>query len=150
MKTALILPAIALLALLISCGNNSNNQAEKDKAKKDVPLETAQEESFPDGYPQEIALPEGFRPGQIRTGDGSRTNAEGTQTYKTFVFDKMMPENRAELISHYQKIIEEQQWNGEWRISDEGLAGSGTFSKDNMELEIKVTDMLFTFTLRIF
>jgi hypothetical protein len=150
MKKTAILTAMALLALLTSCGSGSNSEANKEEAIKDVPVETVKEESFPVGYPQEIALPEGFKPSQIRTGEGSRTNAEGTITYKTYLFDKMMPENRAELISHYQKIVEEQQWEGDWRISDEGQTGSGTFVKDNMELEIKVTDMLFTFNLHIF
>jgi len=150
MRKTAIFTVVTFLFLITSCGGGSNKEVKTEGTPADVTTETVKEEAFPAGYPQEITLPEGFTAGQIRTGEGSRTNSEGTITYKTFVFEKMMPKNRAELITHYKTIVEEQQWEGQWRISDEGETGSGTFKKDNMEMEIKVTDMLFTFTLSIF
>ena len=149
MRHLTIFTAMLFSAIIWSCGDGANTKTKKDEVSRDKVAEEVKEESFPDGYPQEITLPEGFTPGQIKTGNGTRTNAEGTITYKTFMLEKMMPENRAGIITHYRKITEEQQWEGEWRISDEGLTGSGTFIKDNLELEIKVTDMLFKSTLRI-
>jgi hypothetical protein len=150
MKKVAIFPAIALLALMMSCGNSTNSEVEKEEVTTDAQAEKVEEGSFPPGYPQEITLPEGFEPRHVKEGEGTRVDSEGKVTYKTFSFDKMMPKNRAELITHYQKIVEEQQWDGQWRIIDEGETGSGTFKKDNMEMAIKVTDMLFTFTLSVF
>lgn len=146
MKRLEIIFLITMALLLSACGSNGEKKTEKEK----VTVEKADEESFPEGYPEEITLPEGFTPRDVKTGEGSVTSSEGKRTYKTYIIEKMMPKERAMLVEHYKKIVEEQGWQGDWRFYDDGLGASGTFKKEGMEIEVKITDMLFTFTIKIF
>jgi hypothetical protein len=146
MKNLNLLFVLILSLLVFACAQKGEKKVEKEE----VIIELTKEESFPDGYPQEITLPEGFKPRNISEGEGLSTGWKGDRTYKTYRIEKLMPKNRAVLIEHYKKIVEEQGWQGDWNFFDDGLGASGTFTKGNMEIEVKITDMLFTFTIRVF
>lgn len=146
MKKLRLLFVLVLSLLIFACVQKGEKKVENEE----VVIEVAEGESFPDGYPQEITLPEGFTPRNVSTGEGSSLGAKGNRTYKTYRIEKMMPENRAELVEHYKKIVEEQGWQGNWNFFDDGLGASGTFEKEDMEIEVKITDMLFNFTIRVF
>ena len=134
--------------LMVSCAQKKEKVIEEEvKVVKEEPSEDA----FPEGYPESIALPEGFTPSKISTGEGTVSGGgEGERTYVSYKIDKMMPKNREVLVEHYKKIVEEQQWQGEWNFFDDGLGASGVFTKDNMQLEVKITDMLFEVKVKVF
>lgn len=146
MKNLRLLFVLVLSLLVFACAQKGEKKVEKEETV----IEIAKEESFPDGYPQEITLPEGFTPRNISEGEGFSTGFKGDRTFKTYRIEKMMPKDRAELVEHYKKLVEEQDWQGNWRFFDDGLGASGTFTKGNMEIEVKITDMLFAFTIRVF
>lgn len=147
MKKLRILTILLLSLLVFACGQKGEKKVEKEEIITTV---VDEEESFPEGYPEEFTLPEGFTPGDVKTGKGSVTSAEGTRTYKTYFIEKMMPKDRGTLVEHYKKLSEDQGWQGDWRFYDDGLGASGTFIVGEKEVEVKITDMLFTFTIKIF
>lgn len=146
MKKLQFLFVLVLSIIVFACGQ----KGEKKTIEEEVTVKVTDEETFPADYPEEISLPEGFTPGNVKTGEGSVTGSEGTRTYKAYIIEKMMPKDRAMLVEHYKKIVAEQGWQGEWKFFDDGLGASGTFAKERMEIEVKITDMLFTFTIKVF
>ncbi len=147
MKTTRVLLILAVALLCFACGQKSK----KDESKSETIIEKVAEPVFPEGYPQEVTLPEGFTPSNISEGEGSVSGGgKGERTFKSFKIEKMMPQNRAELVTHYQTLTNDLQWQGSWDLFDDGLGATGTFIKGNMEMEVKITDMLFSCTVKVY
>ena len=147
MKKLRFLFILALSLVVFACGQKGEKKVEKEEIVTTV---SEDEESFPEGYPEEFILPEGFTPGDVKTGEGSITGGGETRTYKTFFIEKMMPNDRGVLVEHFKKLSEDQGWQGDWRFYDDGLGASGTFKVGEKEVEVKITEMLFTFTIKVF
>jgi len=130
--------------LTVSCGPKSEkNQAPvKQQVVKEAPL--------PDGYPAELTIPEGFTTKDVTTGSGSSSGGDkGVRTYTVFFIQRVMAGEKSALVGHYKKILAENNWEGEMKTPEEGY-GYGTFTKGDMELELKINDMLFSFKLRVY
>ena len=133
MKKFNVILILALAFVMAACGSKGEKAAEK----KEAAVEAQVAEAFPVDYPQEVTLPNGFSPSNISEGDGvSSVFGGGERTFKSFRIEKMMPQNRAELVEHYKKLVEDLEMEGNWDFFDDGLGATGTFTKDNLELEI--------------
>ena len=147
MKKFGVLLILAVALLCFACGQKTK----KEETTNEASTEKVAELKFPEGYPQEETLPEGFTPNNISEGEGSVSGGGmGERTYKSFKIEKMMPQNRAEMVMHYRTLTEEQEWQGNWDIFDDGLGATGTFTKGNMELEVKITDMIFNCKVKVY
>ncbi|MBU1355099.1 MAG: hypothetical protein KJ620_00850 [Candidatus Edwardsbacteria bacterium] len=130
--------------LIVSCGPKSEKKQTptKQQVVKEAPL--------PDGYPAELAIPEGFTAKNISVGNGTSSGGgQGVRTYATYRIEKLMAGEKTALVEHYKKILAENNWKGEMKTPEAGY-GYGTFAKDNMELELKMNDVMFAFNLKVY
>ncbi len=134
---------LAMAALAVSCGSK------QDRKEAPAPPQTTADAQLPDGYPAELALPAGFSAGDISVGEGTSSGGgKAARTYASYRLEKVAAGDKSALVEHYRKLLAENGWQGEMKTPEPGY-GSGTFSKGNMELELKMNDMLFSFLLRV-
>lgn len=139
-----IMAILAAAAMTISCGPKS----EKNQTSIDQP--TTQAARLPEGYPQELALPDGFTASDINVGDGTVSGGgKGPRSFLSYRIEKVSSGDKSSLVEHYQRILAENGWQGDMKSSGPG-SGSGSFVKGNMELELKINDMLFSFKLKVY
>ena len=139
-----IMAILAAAVMAISCGPKS----EKNETSTGQPM--TQEARLPEGYPQELALPDGFTASDINVGDGTVSGGEkGTRSFLFYRIEKVSSGDKSSLVEHYKRILAENGWQGDLKSSEPGY-GSGSFVKGNMELELKINDMLFSFKLKVY
>jgi hypothetical protein len=130
--------------LVVSCGPKT------DKKEAPAAQQTVKIKPLPDGYPAELTIPEGFTTNDISVGDGSSSGGgKGVRTFATYRIEKVMAGDKTSLVEHYKMILAENNWKGEMKSPEAGY-GYGTFTKGNMELELKMNDMVFSFDLRAY
>lgn len=139
-----IMAILAAVALAVSCGPK---QEKNEPAKVQT---AAQETRLPEGYPQELALPEGFTANDINVGDGAVSGGgKGTRSFVSYRIEKVSSGDKSVLVEHYRRILAENNWQGDMKTTKPGY-GYGNFSKGNMDLELKMNDMLFSFNLKAY
>lgn len=138
--------ALIATALLLLVGGQKGEIAKSETfALQKVQKQTA----FPEGYPQELTLPDGFTPKDISTSKGTSTGGgKGKREYKSYGLNKMRNQCPANILDHYKQIVEKNGWKGKWDLYDGG--GSGIFTKSNMEMEVKIDDMVFNFKVKVY
>jgi len=130
--------------LVVSCGPKTDKKVAPaaQRAVKVKPL--------PDGYPAELTIPEGFTDNDVTAGSGSSSGGgKGVRTYTNYIIQRVMAGEKPALVEHYKKILTENNWKGEMKTPEAGY-GYGTFAKDNMELELKMNDVMFAFNLKVY
>jgi hypothetical protein len=144
MKLFRIMVLLAAAVVSVSCGSKQekNAPAAQQPAAKEAPL--------PEGYPAELALPEGYTANDIKVGDGTVSGGgKGVRSFVSYRLEKVFPGEKSALVEHYKKILTENGWQGEMKTPEPGY-GYGTFAKANMELELKMNDMIFSLVLKAY
>ena len=152
MKKLTLLLSIAVSLLVWSCGNSdsSDKAGQTEEQSNTVEQQIAQNESqYPEGYPEELTVPPGFKANQIKTGSGSSSGMGGERTYKKYEIWTMMPQNAPGIIAHYKKLLADLGYEGEWQGDGENEAARGTFKKGLNELKLSISSEQFDFKLTV-
>ncbi|NOR44302.1 MAG: hypothetical protein GQ534_01855 [Candidatus Delongbacteria bacterium] len=157
-KLALLLIVILSLSFL-GCGGSSTEKETikaKDNSTAEVKTVEKKEKKLPEGFPEELTFP--FDLARLMTtgsGTGSQIiNKDGDmsfgkeQTFKSYSIWESRPKNVPEIISHYQKLMTDLGYEGEWKGNGEDKA-YGNFKKGNNELELHISKDQFKFGLKI-
>ena len=145
MKQIGFLALTALALILFAFGPKRENSG----VEKIAVQNTQKEIAYPEGYPKELTLPDKFTVKDIKVGDGKSTGGgKGVRTYKSYGLNKMRNQCPPNLLDHYKQIVEKNGWKGKWDLYDGG--GSGIFTKEKMEMEVKIDDMVFSFNVKVY
>ena len=113
--------------------------------------ESVADYSLPDGYPQELMLHDAKLVKDFRFGEGKTYEGElGEMHYKSFILEQLNPKYRYKIIKHYKQILNDNNWQGNWDITEDSKSGKGNFTKDNMELALKVNDAIFCLKVKVY
>ena len=138
---------VALMAtvfILFAFGLKGKNARDEKAAV----LSTQKEIAYPEGYPKELTLPEKFTAKDINVGNGKTFGGKSVRTYKSYGLNRMRNQCPSNLLDHYKQIVVKNGWKGKWDLYTGG--GSGIFTKGNMEMEVKINDMVFSFIVKIY
>lgn len=145
MKKLTLIVVIIVSVAIWSCGNSDSAEkttTENQKVENNKP-------KLPEGYPAELTIPPGFKASNINTGSGSSSGMGGDRTYKSYEIWQMMPQNAAEIISHYKKLLADLKYEGDWKGDSENESARGVFKKGQNELSLSISPEKFEFNLKI-
>ena len=147
MKKTTFLTIFPFLIMAVAC----SPEGEKAAESKELTIETQLAENYPEGYPSELKLHDIILIEQFRFGKGKINEGEsGEKNYKSFIVDQLNPKYRDNIIKHYKHILKENNWQGNWDITEDGKSGKGNFTKNNAELTIKINDAMFCLKVKVF
>lgn len=141
-----------LSLVLVALALNACEQVDQKVRPVDSKVKIVSEPlSLPEGFPQSVVLHEGVSANDIRIGQGVvNDDGQGQKIYKSFNIEKINPKMRGDIVSHYQQVLADNGWEGSWTLSEDKRDGKGTFTRDNMELFIKINDAVFFLKLKVF
>lgn len=140
-----------LSLVLVALALNACKQADQKVKSVDSTEKSVTEHlDLPEGFPESIVLHGGVSAKDIRIGQGIIDDAQGQRSYKSYNIEKINPKMRGDIVKHYQQVLTDDGWEGSWILSEDKRNGKGTFTRDNMELFIKINDTVFFLKLKVF
>lgn len=150
MKRLTVLLSVVILSVFLwSCGKSDSADKIGDQTTTEKQKIVEAKPKLPEGYPAELTIPPGFKPINIKMGNGRSIGADGEKTYKSYEIWKMMPNNAPEIIEHYKKLLADLEYEGGWKGDGINESARGTFKKGQNEITLSISPETFKFDLII-
>ncbi len=145
-----LIGAFFVFSLLTNCKKNDNESDKKAPAFGYT--EKRIESDLPEGYPEEVTLPEGISADDIQSGTGRTPTPGGVndKVYKVYVIYKEHPKNYKQILKHYKQLFtKENHWQGRWDNGDPSIV-NGSFKKNNIHLEVEICRNYFSLKIKVY